>query len=141
MNELKNIISLFNGFTVEGYIWMSDAACPICYENDILEQALLDSVNPFPIEIMLFCKELNLSLSANYTDGEYIIMKRYLTDDEHTDDVYWPSFNKCFTVNGKMKSFANKIKMRQYWKETIDRNCENMIVLKPAEFVFIGFVN
>lgn len=32
MNELKNIISLFNGFTVEGYIWMSDATCPICYE-------------------------------------------------------------------------------------------------------------
>lgn len=138
MNKL-DIINYLSGKSVEGYIWMSDSAYPICYDGFVLDCSLFQSVNPFPIEVMLLVKESNESFVARYVDGNYIVVRKHLCDMEYTDDIYWASFNKCITPNGEKIKFEKKIRMRQYWKEVLDIYCENMPVLQPAELVFVGF--
>lgn len=139
MNTLNDIISFFNGQPVEGYIWMSDSIYPIVYNNSQLDRSLSQSINPFPIEIMLYCKNLNRSLTARYADGQYIVTCKTIDEAEHTDEIFWPSFNSSINSTGEIERFNKLIQMRQYWKAIEDANCENMPVLQPAELVFIGF--
>lgn len=116
----------------EGYIWWSDQPTPIVLEDVEYEQVLIDGENPFIIEAQL-CDGVN-SISVKYVDGEYLVNKfdirAKLSDKfEYSKQKYIANFDE---VAG--------LQFRQYWRDKEDELCNNMKVLQPAEFVFVGFI-
>lgn len=128
MNNFRDVVAVFEGKTVQGYIWMSDASAPLVFDNEVMVLDLPEEGNPFVWEAMLYCETLNRSLVARYVDGEYVVTEKVLQGQEFSEEMYWPSFR-----------LEKKIRMRQYWRECEDESCEGMKVLVPAELVFVGF--
>ncbi len=114
-----------------GYIWMSDEPSPKVLKNEEFEYDFIDGENPFVVEGQLFNGEI--SFSIKYIDGKYIVNKYNVLENqsagiEYSEQTYIANFDG---VPG--------MQFRQYWREEPDKFCNNMKVLKPAEFVFVGF--
>ncbi|MBO5699233.1 MAG: TIGR04423 family type III CRISPR-associated protein [Bacteroidaceae bacterium] len=115
----------------EGYLWMSDAQNPQVLEHVDFELEISDHENPFIVEGQLWDKEQARSISIKYVDGKYIY-KEYTIKNEGQ-------------VMAEVKTFysnrmdGKKLKFKQYWREEKNEMCENMLVLQPAELVFVGF--
>jgi CRISPR type III-associated protein (TIGR04423 family) len=114
---------------------MSDKTEPITYYNEPIGNELdrTDNQNPFIIEGQLYCEEKQLSYSIKYVDGKYIITEYNLETfkNEICDE-------KEYIPN---RIPAYRIIFKQYWKQKVDELCENMEVLIPGAFVFVGFKN
>ena len=117
--------------TYQGYLWYSDEKEPRVFNNEEFELDIANDENPFVVEGHLF-DGIN-SISIKYVDGKYIV-KTYEVKD---NDFKSPNLVKEFLPNC-MKS-VEKLRFLEYWKLKEDNLCENMEVLQPAEFVFVGF--
>lgn len=114
--------------TYQGYLWYSSDEKPKIYKNEELELELAEGSNPFVIEGQL-CDN-KISISIRFVDNKYVVKKVALSELEG--------------VEYKQQSFFGnrmdyKLVFRQYWREDKDEQCERMIVLRPAELVFVGF--
>lgn len=114
----------------EGYLWFSDQKKPEIYSKKENEFRFDDNKNPFVVEGQLF--DGANSYSIKYVDGKHIIAKFILAElpIDFTKQTFIPSFKG---VSG--------LQFRQYWRPEPDPLCEGMEVLKPAQFVFVGFKN
>jgi CRISPR type III-associated protein (TIGR04423 family) len=116
----------------QGYLWISDRKEPITFE-DAPVSFDFEQVNPFVIEGQLYDDANKKSFSIKYVDGEYLVVEY---DVKALD-------NACDS-NVTVKYLSNRmeermLRFRQYWRPQKDKLCENMDVLTPAEFVFVGF--
>ncbi len=121
----------------QGYIWMSDQSKPEMFDCDKERLLILDNnKNPFVIEGQLYDKTHKKSYSVKYVDGEYLVMPYDVTDNEVKNaNSYFPN------------RMTKKLFFYQRWevikdkksKEKGDEYCENMPVLEPTGFVFVGF--
>lgn len=113
-----------------GYIWKSDSKEPELFFDKEFELNLDDDVNPFVIEAWL--TDGNKSINIKFFDGQHHIYTFNLISLQNQfkseDAIYLPSF----------KGVKN-MQFKQFWKPEVDEFCENMEVLKPSEFVFVGF--
>ncbi|KAA6334231.1 hypothetical protein EZS27_017423, partial [termite gut metagenome] len=130
--KLSDIIPKGRNYT--GYLWMSDEQNPKTYCNQPIDKELerTDDQNPFIIEGQLYCEEKQLSYSIKYVDGKYFITKYDL-------NALGNEFDKKKYIPNRIP--ACHIVFRQYWKQKADELCENMEVLIPGAFVFVGFEN
>lgn len=115
----------------EGYIWMSNQPAPKVFKNEECERELIDGENPFIVEAQL-C-DGTYSISVKFIDGEYLVNKFDISEKpsdkfEYSEQKYIANFDE---VAG--------LQFRQYWREKEDELCNNMKVLQPAEFIFVGF--
>lgn len=115
----------------QGYIWMSDKSSPRVVSALSEELKLDDSSNPFIVEAQLFDTQNQISYSVKYVDGKHLCKDYPLAamGDEYTDKEF---------ISNRIDG-VSKLKFRQYWREEKDELCENMKVLLPSEFVFVGF--
>ena len=85
------------------------------------------------LKLLAFCK----GLSIKNIDGEYLITRYNLsgiTEKEFTDDLQEQISHRLDGVK--------KIRIFNIWeKSEKEELLENMITLKPAGFVFVGFIN
>lgn len=114
-----------------GYLWYSNAQQPELYFGEEKEFMFDDNKNPFVIEGWL--TDSKTSLQIKYVDGKHLVKQYDLeklraSDLESTPKSYYPSFKG-----------VGLLEFVQYWRPQHDELCENMQVLKPAEFVFVGF--
>jgi CRISPR type III-associated protein (TIGR04423 family) len=116
--------------TYEGYLWYSDQKKPKIYDNKVMEFNFDDNANPFVVEG--FLHDGKTSYSIKYVDGKHIIAKFDLNNlpTNFTEQTFIPSFKEVAGLT-----------FQQYWRPETDENCLGMEVLKPAEFVFVGFKN
>lgn len=115
-----------------GYLWYSNAQQPELYFGEEKEFMFDDNKNPFVIEGWLTDKK-KTSYQIKYVDGkhwvkQYDLEKLMASGLESTPKSFYPSFKG-----------VSKLEFVQYWRPEPDELCENMQVLKPAEFVFVGF--
>ena len=115
----------------EGYIWYSDRPEPEIKDNQEFELEIDDCSNPFIIEGQLYDSVNELSHSIRYVNGQHIC-KTY-----HLQDLQGEKFVEDVFLSHKMQ--GRWLRFFQYWKEEADSLCENMGVLQPKEFVFMGF--
>lgn len=117
-----------------GYLWKSDSPHPeVLIPAQEYEYAPVDSENPFIIEGFLYDEDNHISYSIKSVDGECFI---------HRYDLN--TFNNVEKREKKYLAHPNignniKLKFDQYWRPEPDERCEEISVLKPAEFVFTGF--
>lgn len=115
----------------EGYLWYSNAQIPELLFGEEKEILLEDNKNPFVIEGWL--TDGKKSIQIKYIDGKHLV-KQYDLEALNGAGVlsepkfYLPSFNG---VSG--------LHFEQYWRPEVDVMCDDMQVLQPAEFVFVGF--
>ena len=111
-----------------GYLWKSDQKEPEIIFHEEREFEFHDNDNPFVVEGFLY--DGKTSYSIRYVDGRHIVNKFILSElpKEFTPQTYIPNFKG---VSG--------LEFRQYWEPKPDELCEGMEVLKPAQFVFVGF--
>ncbi|MBR5373087.1 MAG: TIGR04423 family type III CRISPR-associated protein [Paludibacteraceae bacterium] len=131
MNRVSNI----KPGNYVGYFWKSDAKDPQIVKGAFTED-LNPSKNPFIVEAQLYDHDTMLSYSIKYVDGEYMILEhQVLSTDFNRLDVEIKDFY-AHRIDGH-----KKLQFLQYWKENEngDSLCEDMQVLRPAEFVFVGF--
>lgn len=113
-----------------GYIWYSDAKRPEVFYQTEKEFSFDKNQNPFVVEGWL--TDGNKSFHIQYVDGKHNIYEydlNELKDVTHKEQKLMPSF----------KGFKELV-FNQYWHPEKDELCENMQVLIPAEFVFIGLI-
>lgn len=129
---IEKDIKIIPSGTYQGYVWMSDKAEPEVYNDEVIEDIMLDErENPFIIEAQMYKVDNCVSYSVKYVDGEYVAIKYSELIDEELG------------MNRPIVYFGNRIgcnlKFRQYWKAEDDQMCERMKVLKPGNLVFVGF--
>jgi len=143
MNNIK-LGDIDKNCKYEGYFWLSDENQPIVFTgektlnaeciahkngNKLINPLL--SKNPFLIEGQLFNRKDKISFSIKYIDGEYVIKKFSLSEEEiHNSDRQQYLSRR---MNGRKLFFI------QRWKEEKDALCEGFTVLIPRDFVFVGF--
>ena len=152
MNNPINLNEIPKKKEYTGYLWVSDSDQPTVLSDSKLESLNLlsslfgtitydeinDSSNPFIIEGKLFCKEANKSYSIKYVDGKHIVIEY----DLNLVPDKWAKLEeedlKKFIPN---RIAASKIVFVQYWgpHEEKDEFCQNMQVLQPVAFVYVGF--
>lgn len=113
-----------------GYIWYSDVKEPEVFHETGKEFSFNNNQNPFVVEGWL--TNGNKSFHVQHVDGKHNIYEydlNELKDVEHKEHEFIPSFKEC-----KMLVF------NQYWRPETDKLCEDMQVLVPAEFVFVGLI-
>jgi len=115
----------------DGYVWWSDQPAPEVLKNAEYEHEMVDGENPFIVEAQL-CDGIN-SISVKYIDGKYLVNK--------FDISAKPSANFEYSEQKYIANFDGVagLQFRQYWRDKEDEVCNNMKVLQPAEFVFVGF--
>lgn len=132
MENLYNFLAMekIEKSKYSGYLWKSDQKKPEIIPDEEREFIFDDKQNPFIVEGFLF--DGKTSYSIRYVDGKHIVKKFILSElsKDFTPQTYIPSFKG---VSG--------LKFRQYWKSEPDALCEGMEVLKPEQFVFVGFNN
>lgn len=143
MNNI-NLEDIDKNCKYEGYFWLSDENKPIVFTgektlnaeciahkngNKLINPLL--SKNPFLIEGQLYDRENKISFSIKYIDGEYIINKFSLVNEKTDNSDYHSYLSK--------RMGGRKLVFIQRWKEEEDELCEGFPVLKPIDFVFVGF--
>ncbi|KAA6329355.1 hypothetical protein EZS27_021834 [termite gut metagenome] len=131
--KLSDIIPNDRNYT--GYLWMSDEQTPKTYCNQPIDKELerTDNQNPFIIEGQLYCEEKQLSYNIKYVDGKYMVTAYNL--ETFKNEI----FDEKEYIPNRIP--ASHIIFKQYWKQKADELCENMEVLIPGAFVFVGFEN
>lgn len=117
--------------TYEGYLWYSNAKEPQLFFGEENEFSFDDNKNPFVIEGWL--TDGKTSYQIKYIDGKHLVRQYNLemlkaSGLKTTPKSYYPSFKG-----------VSRLEFIQYWRPETDELCEKMQVLKPAEFIFIGF--
>ncbi len=123
---IQELQDKLQGKPVEGYLWLSDAEKPHVYHGKPINFHVEENSNPFIVEGMLNAE--NTSYLIRYVDGKYYITETAVKADKDAEDkTFITSFNPALTL-----------KIRQYWREKKDEFCQNMPVLQPAEWAFLG---
>jgi CRISPR type III-associated protein (TIGR04423 family) len=134
----------------QGYLWYSDEQVPKILDDEVFELEIGNTQNPFIIEGQLF--DGIHSISIKFIDGKYIVKQFIISDFEgiDKDDLYlYPNRMKILDDNNLKLHFC------QYWRAKADKYCggdtndtnrldskdNGMLVLQPAELVFVGFKN
>ena len=117
----------------EGYLWWSDLQEPKVYCGEKMDQSFDENANPFVVEGQLFDKDNNVSYSIKYIDGEYIVEKFEVQDDDFTNPNNETKTYLSNRMGDRWLSFL------RYWEEKNDENCMNMPVLTLTKNVFVGF--
>lgn len=112
----------------QGYIWWSDKENPDIFLNKAFELGDDELKKHFIVEGQLLGG--GHSYSIKYIDGKYWVYK-YNIGSQGTNLTFLPHRMACKEIKG--------LKFKQYWKAVEDPYCEGMPVLRPAEFVFMGF--
>lgn len=114
----------------QGYIWKSDQSQPDVIDGSFEGMDLTIPANPFILEARLFEMDKSISLSVQFIDGSYIFREWDVkTLPEGELQSFLPAFDNA---PGNLLFFTA-------WREVEDCLCENMRVLEPSEFVFVGF--
>lgn len=129
-NKLK-ITGIDPSQNYEGYLWWSDKTTPIILNNEPIKE-LPDGNNPFIVEGQLFDKEHDKSWSIRFIDGDYLINCFDLKELKGLDFITKSYLSNRF--DGNQKLYFN-----EFWRPEKDELCEGMVVLQPAELVFVGF--
>lgn len=117
----------------EGYLWWSDQQEPKVYQEELTDVCLEATQNPFVVEGQLYDKEEKKSYSIKHVDGQYLIYKYKVKDDD------------LINPNNEIKSYLSnrmngrRLKFLRYWEAKEDENCMGMNVLTFTKNVFIGF--
>jgi len=151
MNRQINITDIPKDIDYEGYLWMSDSKSPTALkaiklrslnlnksepEKSVIFDDISDLSNPFIVEGQLYCEAENKSYSIKYVDGKHHVIE-YDLNNLPEDWIFDKVKDKREFISNRMK--AKILKFRQYWKPEVDEFCEDMKVLQPAAFVFVGF--
>ena len=116
------------------YLWYSDQSIPVVLNNEEFELDLSETANPFIVEGQLF--DGKTSISIKYVDGKYLINKKEVkSSDFNSKDIELMRF-----IPNRIPG-VDTLLFLQYWNEYQDSYCEDMNVLQPADFVFVGFDN
>lgn len=122
----------------EGYVWYSNAKDPKVI-NHTFSLEIDEKANPFIIEGQLYDVERKHSISIKFVDGTYIVHE-YDIDEPKSDFIEIE--HKTFVSN---RMGGKRLQFLQYWrnmestKKIQNLTCEGMVVLSPAELVFVGF--
>lgn len=133
---MNNITEIKKG-KYQGYLWYSNENTPRLFNNELLNKVITleNEENPFIIEGQL-CDE-KYSYSIKYVDGHYLAY-RFLLAELSTNPKDYTEYK--FIAN--RANFETEILyyiFRLYWKPIEEINCaNNMEVLQPSEFVFLG---
>lgn len=123
----------------QGYLWYSHKNEPDIIDNNVeFELEISNTDNPFIIEGQLY--DGTKSISIKFVDGKYI-KKEYIVPE--VDKKYPKEYvqTKRYLANSRMfkDSKVTPLYCKQYWQPEKDQFCEDMYVLQPKEFVFVGF--
>ena len=136
MGRIK--IDVNKDLNYEGYIWLSDKEEPTVYEDDPV--TLPKEGNPFVVEGQLYNKAEGLSYSIKYVDGQYIIQKYTVTEEDMKNK---DNEVKEYKLNRKADKW---LKFLRYWEEIPDEDNfkdeehpNGLPVLTMTKNVFIGF--
>lgn len=130
-NKSLNISNIPTNVPFDGYLWWSDETVPKVYDGEKIPE-LPASNNPFIVEGQLYDPDNKKSYAIRFVDGDYLINCFDLKKLNGLDSIvkeYIPN-----RIDGKSKLY-----FKEFWRPVKDELCEGMEVLKPAEFVFIGF--
>lgn len=114
-----------------GYLWYSNAQKPELYFGEEYAFTFDDNKNPFVIEGWL--TDGKTSIQIKYVDGKHLLKKYNIEELKKSipnivSKSYYPAFKG-----------VSKLEFLQFWRPELDEFCEGMQVLRPAEFVFVGF--
>lgn len=73
----------------QGYLWYSDQKEPKVFNNELFELEIADNENPFIVEGQLYDEENRASISIKYVDGNYIVNKYKVKEEDFNN----PSFS------------------------------------------------
>lgn len=132
----------------EGYLWRSDQSAPEVYDGtQEFGLSLPDEDNPFIIEGNLWDAAQKRSIMIRYIDGRYHVRKVSVEEwklQEISDgDVEAKEGQMATTVKEYLAhriGDVGKLRFLQYWRAEKDKLCEGMLVLRPYQLVFVGFV-
>jgi len=141
-DKLDNISDIDFKAVYQGYLWPSNQTEPIiCDSAKSLEQEVADyysqkhiqsvpdfsKKNPFIVEG--FLKNDLFSISIKYADGRYYIQK--------FSDL---SYNEEELITFHSHRMDNRLlQFYQNWISETDDYCNGYDVLRPAEYIFVGF--
>lgn len=137
MKTTYETIKIVPASKYEGYIWMSNEPEPEVVHTDTVHEAveLTEEENPFIIEAQLLDRSSQKSYSIRFADGKYVAL---CYDLKALDQLEGIEVTHHKYVANRMKN-EEWLHFREYWHPEKDPNCEDMEVLQPKEFVFIGF--
>lgn len=138
MRKIEANILTIPGGVITGYLWLSDRRPDEVevYDNVYREEVVLDaSKNPFVVEGQLYDSSRNKSYSIKYADGLFRLTEYDM--DEFAGEEECKINTRCYIAS--FDKAPGRLVFKQYWKEREDELCENMKVLCPADFVFVGF--
>ncbi|MGB1216703.1 MAG: TIGR04423 family type III CRISPR-associated protein [Saprospiraceae bacterium] len=118
----------------DGYLWYSDKSKPQrIYGKENLDLDILPEL-PFIIEGNLYDATKRISISIKNVDGEYIVSKHEIKEDELEKKENIQTY--IAHDLGDIKTF----KMLEIWEEgEPDSDLEEMTSLVPTRSHFIGF--
>jgi CRISPR type III-associated protein (TIGR04423 family) len=117
----------------QGYIWKSNETKPEILDNND-KRIELNISNPFIVEAQLYDSTTMKSYAIKFIDGKYKDKLYDIAELDNKDGIEF-EINEFLSNN-----MGNRLLcFRQYWAPLEDKLCEDMKVLNPAEFVFIGF--
>ena len=132
-----------------GYLWRSDQRTPEVYDGtEELELSLPDGENPFVIEGNLWDEARRRSIMIRYIDGRYRVRKVEVAERElegiSDDKVDAAEEGQVATTVKEYLAHrmagVRKLRFLQYWRAEKDDLCGGMLVLRPYQLVFVGFV-
>ena len=119
----------------EGYLWWSDQQKPEVYQDESIDNCLDEAQNPFVVEGQLYSIDENMWYGIKYVDGQYIINKYKVNDDDLSNIANEIKYYLSNRMDGRWLKFL------RFWEpvEEGDKNCEGMKPLVITKNVFIGF--
>ena len=119
----------------EGYLWWSDQQPPRVYQDELIDICLDEAKNPFVVEGQLYSIDENMWYGIKYVDGQYIINKYKVNDDDLSNIANEIKYYLSNRMDGRWLKFL------RFWEpvEEGDKNCEGMKPLVITKNVFIGF--
>jgi CRISPR type III-associated protein (TIGR04423 family) len=131
--EIKKI-SEIPDYKFMGYYWMSHKDKPdMLFEKNFPKEMILQSINPFCVEALLYSSEKNISIHIQHT-GVYMVTAfdhDLLKDLEVITKEYIPH---------KLEQ-VEKVLFKQVWEEESSQveSEPNFPTLKPSALIFSGF--
>lgn len=119
----------------EGYLWWNDQQAPKVYDGGAFDLCFDESKNPFVVEGQLYSIDENMWYGIKYVDGQYIINKYKVNDDDLSNIANEIKYYLSNRMDGRWLKFL------RFWEpvEEGDKNCEGMKPLVITKNVFIGF--
>lgn len=133
IKEIKEI-SEIPDYKFTGYYWMSNKDTPdMLFEEKFPKEMILESINPFCVEALLYSAGKNISIHIQHT-GEYLV-----TAFDHELLKYLEVITKEY-IPHKLEQ-VKKVLFKQVWEEESSKvdSETNFPTLKPSALIFSGF--